>query len=422
MSLRHANGKIQWLNADPIATQYTINSLNFKPKAIRVYAVGIQSSVDAATSTQNANLIGGFCDSALNQRSVSAFERDNIAAPSECGCIARNDCIACTTNNTGAQGGILRVDSITDTGFVLEIDATTLSADVTILWDVWGGEDISVVTVGDFTAAASTGEVDYACTGMVPGNPNQILMLAGCHSTAAMNTGTNTDAGFWTGFAHASGGQCVACTNSDDASNPSVDPDSYVRSDECIAAITVGGGDTASRAKFVRWNTDQFRLNWTQAATSGQQNIFMAIKGGSWAAGGNEIVTTTGNVRTLSTGFRPVGGLLLAGLGGEQDSGLSIGTAIISQGSFSGTTSSQSAAYRSAPAVTPTEVVMAVEYDEALAKVRADETLDWAIDVDAIQDDAVRLIVTQNIGENPAWLGWVAFGNQQYKLLGQACM
>lgn len=422
MSLLHANGKVQWLNADPIGTQYTISGLSFRPKAIRVWAVGIQRTTDGASTTQHANQIVGFCNEVLTQRSVAAFDQD-AQATSDTGAIARNDCIACTCNGSGTSGGQLRVDSIGSDGFVFEIDVTTISANLTIFWDAWGGDDPIDVVIGDFTASGSIGTVDYTATGMIAdAYDNQVLMLAGCHSTAAMNTGTNIDAGFWTGFATV-GGQCVLCGNADDASGGSSDTDHYYQGGECIAIIPVGGGaNTTSRASFVKWNTNGFRLDWFEAGTSGQQNIFMAIRGGSWKAGETTINTSTiGNVRTVGgLGFLPVGGLLLGGTGQALPAGQTASIDILSMGSFSGLSSSQTACQRSENTATPTLINQWVEFDEALVKATSVPDVDYALDIDALNFESFRLIITQTIGATIQWVGYLAFGDKPAaNLMGQ---
>jgi len=427
MALSHANGKVQWLNAHSIGTQYTISGLSFQPKAIRVWALGFQLSTDGAVTTQHANRVVGFCDGALQQRSIAAFDQDAVAT-SATGVIARNNCIACTTNGSGATGGILRVHQVNSDGFILEVDATTLSADITILWDVWGGSDITQVVIGDFTASGATGDVDYSAAGMTAGATDQILMLAGCHSTAAMNTGTNTDAGFWTGFAKNGSQQLVYCGNSDDASGGTADTDAYYQGGECLAIIPVGGAaTTANRATFSQWNTDGFRLNWLQATTSGQQNIFMAIKGGSWAAGelsiNGAVLDATTTVSGL--GFTPVGGLLLSGIGQALTVGDTIGTDIVSMGSFSGLSSSHTGSQRSELS-NPTQIIQYAEFDEALVKVRSDAAVDYALEIDNLASGSFRLIVTQTIGTaSNQWVGFMVFGDapaSNEALMGQVWM
>lgn len=424
MSLLHKNGRVQWLNADGIGTQYTVSGLGFRPQAIRVWAFGGQTAVDALISTAHANLIVGFCNGALEQRSVSSFDQDAKAAPTACGTIARNDCVACTTNGAAAAGGILRVQSINDDGFVLVVDATTLSADLTIFYDVWGGSEITAVVIGDLVLPAATGLVDYTAAGMIDGGPDQVLMLAGCQSTAAMNTGTDTDAQIWIGFAKDFGQQCVLCGNSDDNSSPSSDTDSCYQGGECINTIPVGGAAvTEYRASFSKWNTDGFKLNWLQAGAGGPRTIFMAIKGGGWAVGELDINNATiGNSRTVNgIPFRPVGGILLSGIGQKIDLGTTSTISILCQGSFSGLASSQACGFRSVTAVTPTQVYFSYEFDEALVKVTAVPDVDWALDIDTILDTGFKLAITQTIGSGtPQWVGYMVFGSAlERPLMGQ---
>lgn len=398
---------VQWLAADGVATEYTIGSLGFTPKAVMAWCMGLQSSTDAASNSVDARVAIGFAESGGTRRSATIYSQDT-ADPSNCGAGARNDCIVAVCDGAAAFTGMLDIAFDSD-GIRLIVDDAT-PANLTVFVMIWGG-DITPV-VGDIAEPAATGNVDYTATGMVAGASDQVLLLAGCQSTAALNTAAATDAGIFFGAAHNSSEQHVSAANDDDAS-ATMDTDHYNVSGECLAQIVLGGGSPNARAAFVQWNTDGFRLNWLARATTNRRSIFMAIKGGQWAVGELTIdVQTVNNTATVSgLAFQPLGICVVTGSGAEETAGSSGVLAALSIGCGTSPSDRRWQGYRSNNSAAACEIQNAVRYESVVGMLNNSAATRTRQDIDAINSDGFRLIVDQANAADVTnwWDGYIAF-------------
>ena len=288
MALEFAHGAIQWLAADAATTTYTVSGLSFQPKALRFYCVGIQSAGELSSTTAHCRVSVGFAVDTSNRRSVAIFSQDALATGSNTGACASNDCVIHTTDGAGARDGLLDLNSITSDGFTAIVDDAA-PVDITVFWEAWGGADIVAAVVGDIAEPAAAGFVDYTATGMTNAALDQVLFLAGVQSVSALNTAESQDSGLCVGFA---GGDLnnneVIVANSDDAS-ATTDCDGLSYAFECLGQVVVAGGQLNARARFNSWITDGFRLEWLERGLTNRRNIFMAIKGGGWRVGDQNI-------------------------------------------------------------------------------------------------------------------------------------
>lgn len=303
MPLSFAHGSVQWLTSQVLNTTIAVTGLGFTPKAIRFYWTGIQSNspTNAVSGALSMRAGVGFAVSAASRRCVGVFDEDG-AGTSLCASVGADNSIAITVNNAGTVDGRLDISSFDADGFTLIVDDVT-PANLTVNYEVWGGTDITVAVIGDAAEPAATGTQNYTVTGFAADGVDQVVMFAGCQSTAALNTGQATDAGLTAGFATStsSTGQVVIVGNSDHNSGTS-DTDGYSYEGECLAMILNGGGNPDARANLSAWGANQFTLNWTNRATSNRRNIWMAIKGGKWRAGSYTIDSTTlGNTASVSS-------------------------------------------------------------------------------------------------------------------------
>jgi hypothetical protein len=240
VALSYAHGAVQWLSADAVNTTYPVTGLSFQPKAIRFYWVGLQSATDAVSDAVSSRRGVGFAVSTSSRRAIGTFSQDTPTA-ANCGDAARNDCVACTTDGAGASDGRLDISAIASDGFTLIVDDAA-PANVTVFWEAWGGTGITVAVIGDIAEPASNGTQNYTVTGFTSDGANQVVMFAGCQSTAALNTDAADDAGLHVGFATgtASTDQITVVGNADDAS-PTMDTDGYCQTGQCISMVPIGG-------------------------------------------------------------------------------------------------------------------------------------------------------------------------------------
>jgi hypothetical protein len=416
MSLEFAHGAIQWNSADGVGTIYSISGLSFQPKALRFYWMGMGSPTDLQSSSVHARMGVGFADSALGQRCVAIVEADN-AGTSFCGSLYRNDAVVATLSplTVPAADGHMSLDAINSGGFDLRVlDAAP--ANITIFWEAWGGSDITVSKVVDIAEPAAIGNVDYTVTGFVAADTDQVVMFAGCQSTAVSGTAADTDAGLCVGFASSGNvaDNCVVGINNDDAST-TIDCDAWSLDGECLGQIVVGGGTVTARARLTQFNTNGFRLNWAARALSNRRYIALAIKGGQWKAGGFVMDTTTiGNTGTISgLPFQPKGVCMIDAGATETAAGSSVALARLKLGTGSSPSSRRSMGYISSDAAATSAVSVSVDYDSILNLPDLVAGVDLELDLDSINSDGFTVIVDWNGGGTSAsdWKGYLTFGD-----------
>jgi hypothetical protein len=409
-------GSIQWLTSDALNSTKVISGLGFPPRAIRFYWVGIQSNSPTNTSTQTISERRGmgFASSATTRRSVGTFSADNLA-DSDCGSVAADDCVCITVNGTGAIDGKLDMSSFDADGFTLIVDDAT-PANLTIFYEVWGGDDIQDVTIGDIAEPAATGNQNYTATGFTSTNVvnDQVVMLAGVQSTAALNTGQANDSGFFVGFTTgtATANNIVLLGNSDDAS-ATMDTVGYARAGECLAMIVVAGGNPNARAVLQSFGTNQFTLNWTNRGTTNRRSIYMAIKGGGWQVGSYTIRQDSGRTAAVTGLPFYLRGICIMGARKTQSTaGTSSTQDSMGFGTATGTAARQTMAVLDENATASSEIDLAIEYNSLLVFPSATGGFQARYNVNAWGPNNFTTVVSIDSGgpENE-WQGYLSFGD-----------
>lgn len=411
MALSYAHGAVQWLAADAATTTYTVSGLAFQPKALKFYASGIQSAVDAASQTLHSRRSLGFATSTTSRRAVGTAS-DDASAAANCGSIARNDCVIVEVDGAGATTGLLDLSSVTSDGFVLIVDDAA-AFNNTVFWEAWGGTDITVATVGDIAEPAAIGVQTYTVTGFTSGATDQVVMLAGVQSVSALNTGEAQDSGFYIGFAtNTTTGNVVLSGNSDDAS-ATMDTRGYCKTSECLAMVLIGGGDIDARAQLTQFNADNFGLDWLARAVTNRRSIFMAIKGGNWSAGSYTIDAATLNATATVSGlaYAPIGLTLIGRRTAEQSAGLTTSEDRISIGSGTSPTSRRSIGTLDETSTASSEINHSIQYDQVLTHPSAAGTQAAAFDINAMNSDGFQIIVDVAGGVANEWQGYLTFGS-----------
>lgn len=411
MALGYHEETVAWNAADAVTTKYTIGSLGFTPKAVMVYCMGHASATSGHSGTADWQVGIGFAESGGTRRSVASYS-DDSPTTSDCGSMSRDDAVLHTVDGSGALTGALDIEFDTDE-IRLVVDDTA-PVDLSVIVKIWGGDDISAVYVGTIAEPGATGNVDYTATGMASGaNADQVLFLAGVQTTAATNSGTGTDSGIFFGMAH-DGGQFVTCVNGDDASGTS-DTDQYEYGAECLAQIVLAGGQPSARAAFTQWNTDGFRLNWAERATSNRRSIYMAIKGGQWAVGDFTIDAATPNSTGGPTGlsFAPEGILLACTSGAENTIDTSSTLAMLSIGGGTSSSDCRCLMVREDNGAANMQVWTGVRNDAALGAQSNGTTSRERWGISSMNSDGFTLITDQaNAADASDWfIAYAAFAS-----------
>lgn len=420
MALSFAHGAIQWLTSDALNATKVVSGLPFQPKAIRFYWIGYQSATTAsssATPLQERRGVG-FAVSTSSRRSVGTFSQAwNGGTPvgtSNCGSAARDDCVVCTTDGAGASDGRLDISAIAADGFTLIVDDVT-PANITVFWEAWGGDDITVAAVGDITEPAATGDQDYTVTGFTATGTDQVVMFAGVQDPNALNTDYAEASSLHVGFASSPTDQITVLGSSDDAST-SMDTDGHCRTGQCISMIIPAGAATVNAyASLTQWNANGFRLNWAARATTGRRSIFLAIKGGCWKASSYTIDGSSANATATVSGFpmAPRGACFIGRMGATSTATNAQANDRIGFGTATGTSDRRSMGIldEDATASSNVEIDCSIDYEACLCFPSTSGTLQSAYDINAWNSDGFQVIVDTAGGVASEWQGYLLFGD-----------
>ena len=421
MALEYAHGAVQWLSTDGASTTYTISGLAFQPKAIKFFWNGLQSSVDATSTTLSQHRGIGFAVSTSSRCCIASYSEDASTDGAHCVSLAADDCVVGSISSSGSprtasRDGELDLNSIETDGFVLIVDDPT-PVSLTVFWEAWGGTDITVAVIGQASEPAATGTVDYTVTGF-DNNAlgDQVVMVIGSTSSAAVNTASITDSGIEHGFATSTDlSQNVNFTVASDEASVTTDTNRWAGDKHFFAQMSRGGGSINGVAVMSAFATDKFTLNWTSVGTANRRNFWLAIKGGRWRAGSivhnARIASATSTVAGLP--FTPVG-VDLFGVGYWNLNGYGeLAPDVYTIGCASSTSSRRSLAGYDQSAVTTSNTALALNYSSCACIINASGTVTVAIDINQMTNDGFELITdTATSTEHwNMWFGYLSFGS-----------
>jgi hypothetical protein len=417
MALEFTHGAIQWLTTDVLNSTKVISGFGFEPKALRFYWFGIQSNspTNAVSQVIDSRRGVGFAVSDVSRRCVGSYSQDNSAA-ANCGVVASNDSVCITVDGNGTVDGKLDISSFDPDGFTLIVD-DVVPANITVFYEAWGGDDITVAEIGDIAEPAAIGVQNYTVNGFTSDGRDQVVMFAGVQATTALNTGQAQDSGMCVGFASANNEahNITICGNSDDAS-ATMDTDGFIRLGVCLSMIQIAGGNPNARATLSAWGTNQFTLNWITRATTNRRYIFLALKGGGWKAGA---VTIAGNTigSAVSIGPQPFvpNGISMFTRNTAQSA---VATAtvndLISMGTASSTTSRNSGGVLDENGTANAEIDLVVQYDSVLSVPSAAGAVQAEYDIGSFSLNNIQIITDVAGGVAATYLGYLAFGTKIY--------
>jgi len=417
--LNFAHGSYQWLTTQVLGTNTTITT-GFRPKALRFYWVGLQSnSPTNANSQAVAERRGvGFATSTTSRAAVGTFSADN-SGNADCGSAFTDTAIAITVTGAGVVDGLLDLNEINDTFFVIRV-ADVAPANITVYWEAWGGSDITAVTIGSIAEPAATGTQNYTATGFRVGGAgdnmrDQCIMLAGVQSVNASGVGQATDSGLHVGFITSNpidgASQITVCGNSDDGS-ATMDTDGYNYTGQCLSMITIGGGNPNATAALSVFGTNTFTLNWSNRATTNRRSIYMAIKGGQWQAGSLTIAGNTLNSTSTIQGlpFNITGISLIGAMKTISTVNTSTAEDRIGFGSGLSTTSRNSAGVLDENGTANSEIDLSIYYDQVLVYPSNAGGLQTAYDISTLAVNSLTLTTDTAGGVANEWIGYLIFG------------
>jgi len=417
-----ARGSVEWLTSTAGGGTYSTGNLGIGTlKGVMFWWVGIASGgADAVTDTVDQRCGVGFATSTSARRSIASYD-DDAALTSDCGTVAANDCIAGTLNNAASRDAELDITTM-DTGLVLTVDDQLATSNITIHFIAWSGDDITVAAVGDFSEPAAAGDVSPSVPGFTSDGADQVVIVASCQSSSAINTALAENAGISIGFATGTtDAENVCVGTSVDHASGATDTDGIGGTGKVLAQALRAGGTSWIIGKVSAWGTDQFTVTYSNPSgtgvyVAGRKSIFLAMKGGKWAAGSYAINGNSASATAAVSGlpFAPAGVAVIGRMNAAQNAGTGNGNARLSIGVGFSPSARQCAGTlnETATASSAVEVDKTVQFDQVLAYPSATGTLQSAYDINAMNSDGFEIIVDTAGGVASEWQGYLAFGEE----------
>lgn len=362
-------------------------TVGFEPKVIFFWLTGQDSATDAVSS-QTAKVSFGVASSTTSRRSVGSLSTDNSGTISEAR-IWRNDAVICSINALGTSSNLLLdVSATSSTSFTVIVDDQS-SDNHRISYMAIGGSDITNIDIGDYAAPTSTGNSDVTSLSFQP----DFLLLFGNSATSAPNNNSGSDGAINIGAATSSTKRGVIAFGNGPESNADSQSRSYLYTGEVWACMPSTPTTLTSRADFVSFLSNGFRLNWLEAATAFRV-FYVAIKGGSWTVGDLLTQTDTSTAITESGfGFQPAGTMLFSHNMAESAQDTVDNDGRLSIGAFTSTSERVAHAYLNETGLTVTDVNSAIEYDAVYANISTSAAIQGLADVQSIDSDGFTLIM-----------------------------
>ena len=204
---------------------------------------------------------------------------------------------------------------------------------------------------------------------------------------------TTVDSSIGMGAATAAGNQATYCGGSEDAA-ATMDTVSHCQAGECVAILNGTVTAIVSRATFVQFNADGFRLNWTEVSGVASNVFYIAIAGGSWLVG--DLLTQTDTVTAITEsgfGFQPAGAMFISACAAEDASDTLHANDQWTCGAFASATERGTQGMLDEDNVADSEVSTAVEFDELYVNISTASTVQGLMDVQSVDGDGFTNIM-----------------------------
>jgi hypothetical protein len=272
----------------------SITDLGFTPKVVIFYYTTLEGD-----GTGNGAALGfGVGISSSDRRSVGNASEHNVTPSINNAFNQNTDCIY-------LFGGTSRADlvSMDIDGFTINVTAALNPYIINYL--AIGGDDLTNVKSGSFTAKTTTGTQSYTGVGF---QPDAVLFFTGKFSTPE-TFDTTTNGAFSFGFATANAEQGYVAWRSRHGANPSVVKH---RQSKTKAGVSLTDAGVFDEFQFVSSDPDGFTLNFTTAGGGTAFMYYLALKGGQYKVAAFNQPTSTGNQVVSGLGITPSAALLIS--------------------------------------------------------------------------------------------------------------
>ncbi len=275
-----------------------VTGVGFLPKIVLFFAS--ENTADGVIADQNVCIGAGI--SSTERAMATVNDEDNVTTTDSSRVVSNVECLHLQSpGSTGTIRVIADLVSLDADGFTIDITTAPGSAH-RVGYLALAGDDLTNVAIGTFNPSGSTG--NQAVTG-IGFQPDAMLLL---HNGTNVAAGAVTEHTLGFGWAVSTSERGWIGTASDNGAGTS---DTFRRqqTDTCIGDLNFSGGTLSGLADFVSFDADGFTVNWSTAGASGDDYIYIAFKGGQYAAGSLTTQTSTGNFSETGVGFLPSAGI-----------------------------------------------------------------------------------------------------------------
>jgi hypothetical protein len=270
-----------------------VTGVGFQPKALKLYAAAIAS--DGTTSNGSGSF--GFGASSSQRACMTWFSLDAGGSSDTAKGLSTTKILrlfSAATPTVDAEADLVSLDS---DGFTIDWTDAPGSAWI-ILYEAYGGADITDVKVGSFALTASVATQQVTDPGFQP----DYVEMIGTRQTAAADAASAMTIH---GAAAASGGITqVVCGGSDQDAQNAMVANAFGKSGSALMASFVGTSTSINwEASVSSFDATGFNLSYSTQADAACLIPYLAIKGGRWKVGAESQHTTTGTKSTSGLGI-----------------------------------------------------------------------------------------------------------------------
>ena len=275
-----------------------VTGVGFLPKIVLFFAS--ENTVDGIMADQNICIGAGI--SSTERAMATANDEDNVTPADATRVVSNVECLhMMSAGSAGTVRFIADFVSLDADGFTIDITTAPGSAS-RVGYLALAGDDLTDIAIGTFNPSGSTGNQAVTGVGFLP---DAILLL---HTGIDIAAGATSEHTFGFGWAVSTSERAWVGTASDNGATPS-DVFRRQQTDTCIGDLSFSGGSLTGLADFVSFDADGFTVNWSTAGESGDDYVYVAFRGGQYAAGNLTTQTSTGNFSETGVGFQGSAGI-----------------------------------------------------------------------------------------------------------------
>lgn len=381
------------------ASTVAVTGVGFTPEVIIFWWSGRSEAVDTIGRASHYRGFG-VAVSPTDRRAIASSSIDALtSSDSQTG----HDEAACilSVDATPANDGAIDLQSFDADGFTLVVD-DQMPRDLRVHFMALAGDITNAVT-GRLTEPNAVGDQDITSLAF---QPDFVLFFS--MAAASNPPGTMADSVTMIGAAVSPTGQGVTIGVSNSGSSTML-AQSYSTSGECIVLPNTAVTAITSRADFVSFLSNGFRVNWVESAGS-RRIHYLALKGGNYRV--DNLLTQTDTVTDIAEsgfGFSPSAAMFVSHSMTESTSDTLQANDKMSIGAFSNLTNRGAQAMLDENGTADSEITTAIEFDAIYANISAASAIDGLMDVKSVDSDGFTMIM-DDADPSQAFVWYMAFG------------